>query len=191
VKEIFDMLIDQCPQLEDLHLINQGPLHITPLAQRGCWPSLRNLTLGGMGDTATITVTNANLSEFINAQPHLERLYIHCSHNTNLPVDELPELLALHIRSGATFNKNRRFPVSKRLEYLAADFGRDYEGYLHLLRLRPPIRALVIAPPKRVKVREFLSTFVEFIPNLEKLHWNDTINHSNVCGYMPFSHRRR
>jgi hypothetical protein len=132
VKRIFEMLIDQCPQLEDLQLSNTQPLDITLLAQRGRWPFLRNLVLCGMEDTATITVTNANLSEFINAQPHLERLYISCS-NTTLPVYELPELLALHLRRGATFNKKKSFPVAKRLEYLVADFTLKYNRYLYFL----------------------------------------------------------
>lgn len=176
-KRAFMMLTDRCPRLEELQFSHTSVLDITALAETGRWPHLRSLALGAMGDSATITLTNPILNEFIKAQPRLERLYVNCS-GTPLLVHDLPSLRSLHLGLGVTINKKKKFPVSKTLEFLAIDFICDFEGYIHFLKQRPPLRALVVAPDQIRRVSDFIKTFVHFVPDLEKFHWNQEIKDS-------------
>jgi hypothetical protein len=165
------------PCLEELQLSRTSPLDITVLVDGTRWPYLRSLALGAMGDDATVRSTKPILNDFLRAQPKLEKLYINCS-STPLSFNNLPPLRSLHLGLGITIKKDNSLPVFPDLEFLAIDFICDFEGYIRFLKKCPPLRSLVVAPDRIVKIGDFMETFVRFVPNLEKFHWNQDIEDS-------------
>jgi hypothetical protein len=82
----------------------------------------------------------------------------------------LPPLRALHLGRGTSIQKQRKYLVSKDLEYLAIDFTSDPESCLHFLQRRPRIRTLVVTPDFSESSISLFGKFVKSVPDLEKLH---------------------
>jgi hypothetical protein len=173
------MLVDRCPRLECLKLAHGEAFNITPLARRGRWPHLRNLTLGGRDDFNFVVVDDPILSAFLKAHPQLERLYINCEIKA-FPVHQLLDLRALHFGSRTELNRNERLTFCNGLEYLAVDFAHYPDGRSPFFEPHPSIRTFVITPLDSMKLIDFIITCLSFFPNLEKLHWNHKMPTNDV-----------
>lgn len=172
-----DMLINRCPNLEDLEVLQQmagrsfGVVWARILFDKGRWPKLRRLTTGSQ------CLIDENADEFFKAHPLLRQITIRGS-NFQLPFRHLPSLR--HLSLDYIPEPREVVDVAGCLEGFSV-FLADYDGEENsrIDELFPLFRNLRHLLLRNAFYNEkFILGIAQLAPTLERLafSWN---NHSN------------
>lgn len=172
------MLVDRCPDLEDLHIQakdSSSPGNMYPLIERGRWPSLKRLSLA-----IEVGVEERDIMDvFLKNHTTLERLYFCDAHfepaGPAFPLNNLPNLRSLHMDLGAQFTICSE--LANRLDHLGLKFFIPSHDPSSLVPRMPILRSFVydttISPDGSTRFRDMLMGF----PTLERLAINaDLLN---------------
>lgn len=169
-----DMLVNRCPRLEylQLRLDHAQNTDITQLFERGRWPMLKKLSIGGKTtrDSPMILPNSDIMNKFLTNHPMLERVYIRHG-GPPLALTDIEHLHAIDV-DPEPLDMQRLNPRDIRhFEYLTTvDLsGLDRDRNLHILSHLPSLRALVVkCDILSSSVQEGL---IEATPLIEKLEF--------------------
>lgn len=169
VERMTEMLIDRCPDLEELLLrlgSQEAPNDITSLVTTARWPRLKRLSLA-----AKVHDDEEVLANFLAKHPQLQELQL-CQGITASPIvrlSNLPNLRSLHLGWGVAC-RDIAPEVTQNLEYLGLflDSGAD-EKLGRLLTNMPKLRQFELVGVSEPLSLHSLTSMVKACPCLERL----------------------
>jgi hypothetical protein len=146
---MLDMLVNRCPRLEylQLHLDHAQDTDVSQFFERGRWPMLKKLSIGGKStrDSPMILPGSDIMNKFLRDHPTLERVYIHHS-GPELALPDIKNLHAIDLDPEALDIRQLGPHDARHFEYLSTvDLsGLDKDQNLHILSHMPSLRALMV-----------------------------------------------
>jgi hypothetical protein len=188
---MFNMLIHNCPCIQDLQLLMDHGGDFTDFRQffrHGRWPLLNRLSLGAPSAPIRISGLDRHVifTSFIRAHPNLQHLYLPSYFESSDM--QLNDLLALR-----SVNLGRVLPLAtmlsvpshcmaSQLEFLSIlhiDIASGLDPtHLQCLARIPTLRRLAIFSEKQPQ--NLLHCIAEAVPRIERLHINHGSNWPNL-----------